>query len=540
MSSTSSSSRALQQVFSAHKLKVSSGLPPLEPKGRLAAGAKVMLMSHLGRPKEGEYSEENSMQPVADRLSELLGKPVRAWVDSGDIDTGSPFAEAIEQGIEDTSLLCVLTDHYSTRAWCRQEIILAKLHQRPVVVVAAFSRQEVRSFPYLGNVPVLRWPCISAEAGDAEKAQKNRTAAVAAVDLVLKETLRHLHATALLRQVEQPGDVILARPPELLSLLRARNATAVLYPDPPLGREELALLSETRVATTTPLSRLAEQRPLQGRRIALSMSESTDIQCRGLDEVHLREAMVELSRYLLLWGAPVVYGVLLGDAGYTQPLFVVVRAHHCLDGIARDIRAGRWMLNAQPICVSAGGTLLNGQHRLLAVVAAGIAIEVPIARFLPDEAFGTYDRHAKRGLELAGSLESFGDRALVAAMANLLWRRELRPAGRRQAKATAAEIHAIVQQHPRLLELRRFARRMVDHGRSSVLGYGAYIIERENAELSKAFLRALETGAGLPDGHPVLALRRTLQRLRRAGASQDEQLEAMLEGWTRFKDRQSG
>lgn len=50
----------------------------------LEAGAKVIVMSHLGRPTEGEYAEEFSMKPVADRLSELLGKPVRLvkdWLD---------------------------------------------------------------------------------------------------------------------------------------------------------------------------------------------------------------------------------------------------------------------------------------------------------------------------------------------------------------------------------------------------------------------------------------------------------------------------
>ncbi|PIW46678.1 MAG: phosphoglycerate kinase [Zetaproteobacteria bacterium CG12_big_fil_rev_8_21_14_0_65_54_13] len=41
------------------------------------AGAKVMLMSHVGRPTEGEFSEENSLKPVADHLASLLGKPVR-------------------------------------------------------------------------------------------------------------------------------------------------------------------------------------------------------------------------------------------------------------------------------------------------------------------------------------------------------------------------------------------------------------------------------------------------------------------------------
>lgn len=41
------------------------------------AGAKVMLMSHLGRPEEGVYEEVSSLQPVADQLSELLGQTVR-------------------------------------------------------------------------------------------------------------------------------------------------------------------------------------------------------------------------------------------------------------------------------------------------------------------------------------------------------------------------------------------------------------------------------------------------------------------------------
>ncbi len=41
------------------------------------AGARVMLMSHLGRPTEGEYSEEFSLAPVVDHLSGMLGQPVR-------------------------------------------------------------------------------------------------------------------------------------------------------------------------------------------------------------------------------------------------------------------------------------------------------------------------------------------------------------------------------------------------------------------------------------------------------------------------------
>ena len=41
------------------------------------AGAKVMILSHLGRPKEGVFEESESLKPVADWLSHALGKPVR-------------------------------------------------------------------------------------------------------------------------------------------------------------------------------------------------------------------------------------------------------------------------------------------------------------------------------------------------------------------------------------------------------------------------------------------------------------------------------
>ncbi len=52
----------------------------------LAAGGRVMVTSHLGRPTEGEYSEENSLKPVADNIAARLGKPVRLirdWVEGG-------------------------------------------------------------------------------------------------------------------------------------------------------------------------------------------------------------------------------------------------------------------------------------------------------------------------------------------------------------------------------------------------------------------------------------------------------------------------
>ncbi len=55
--------------------RIRASLPTIEAARE--AGARVMLMSHLGRPKEGEYDEQYSLAPVAAHLSELLGEEVR-------------------------------------------------------------------------------------------------------------------------------------------------------------------------------------------------------------------------------------------------------------------------------------------------------------------------------------------------------------------------------------------------------------------------------------------------------------------------------
>lgn len=55
--------------------RIRASLPTIQ--AAIDAGAKVMLMSHLGRPTEGEYDEAFSLQPVADHLSGMLGQTVR-------------------------------------------------------------------------------------------------------------------------------------------------------------------------------------------------------------------------------------------------------------------------------------------------------------------------------------------------------------------------------------------------------------------------------------------------------------------------------
>ena len=69
--------------------RIRAALPTIE--AALAANAAVMLVSHLGRPTEGEPEDKFSLQPVADRLGELLGREVplvKGWIDGVDVDPG--------------------------------------------------------------------------------------------------------------------------------------------------------------------------------------------------------------------------------------------------------------------------------------------------------------------------------------------------------------------------------------------------------------------------------------------------------------------
>ena len=69
--------------------RIRASVPAIQ--AALKAGAAVMVTSHLGRPTEGEFKPEDSLAPVAARLSELLGQAVELkqnWVDGVDVAPG--------------------------------------------------------------------------------------------------------------------------------------------------------------------------------------------------------------------------------------------------------------------------------------------------------------------------------------------------------------------------------------------------------------------------------------------------------------------
>lgn len=69
--------------------RIQSAIPTIQFS--LKQQARVILVSHLGRPKEGEYDDALSLKPVAQKLSELLNKPVPLiahWIDGVSVEPG--------------------------------------------------------------------------------------------------------------------------------------------------------------------------------------------------------------------------------------------------------------------------------------------------------------------------------------------------------------------------------------------------------------------------------------------------------------------
>ena len=268
-----------------------------------ATAPVTIFLSHTKRDLERDPK-------VVETLTKFFtdDKPVELWFDSGDIEGGSVFGKKIEAGIRNAALLAVLTDSYASREWCRKEVLLAKQHKRPMVVVDALQEREVRAFPYAGNVPVLRWQGHSRDA----------------LDLLLKEALRQLHVGRELEGID--GDQILSSAPELVTVVGLPKGTRVLYPDPPLGKNEQEILARSGVVAETPLQRLAQSRLLSGLHVALSLSESGDQARYGKDLLHLNQAAAEIARYLAVAGATLYYGGLPGT-GYTEVFYEMLRSY---------------------------------------------------------------------------------------------------------------------------------------------------------------------------------------------------------------------
>lgn len=315
--------------------------PPETAQTEMILWLTLALCRFMREPLSGQPGEESSPEPsrlfishakqdglpIAQEFQKVIEQtPAASFFDSIDIASGYDFGSEIESKIRDSTLLVLQSDRYSSRPWCRREVLMAKKLGRPIMIVNAIDEDEKRSFPYMGNVPVIRFT------------GKNHQRIVG---LALREHLRFLYNESRIDALQRAGRIpedalVLKRPPEILDFQNIKEAShkaghkkLVIYPDPPLGAEEGLLLSafDGDVAFAT-MTMPQDQAPLSDKTIGLSISETSDLRELGFDTMHLRDALIEFTRYLLSRDATVAYGGDLRRDGFTQLLFSLVHAHN--------------------------------------------------------------------------------------------------------------------------------------------------------------------------------------------------------------------
>ena len=170
---------------------------------------------------------------------------LKVFFDTVDIADGYEFEQQIEEHIKNSALVVFHTDEYSAREWCRIEVLIAKRNKCSIVVVHDIKNGEKRAFPYMGNTPTITMK-------QNEKENFNEI-----VNLTLYQVLNNLFQLELLESfhklfpIEDTEFISITSPPELFNYIdifkkkkESKHNLVILYPEPPLGAEELKILNE--------------------------------------------------------------------------------------------------------------------------------------------------------------------------------------------------------------------------------------------------------------------------------------------------------
>lgn len=195
------------------------------------------------------------------------------------------------------------------------------------------------------------------------------------------------------------------------------------------------------------------------------------------------------------------------------------------------MRRGQWMQIGDPIRFDITGRLLDGQHRLKAIVDAGVTLELVVIRDLPTESFQVMDTGRSRTPGDVLSMLGYSNTAFMGAAVRMLVVLDagMSPGNNDELNlVTREDIVEWVQAHPEINEQITRAKSLYDRmGAGSCTAFGVFQVLATRVVGDGPvweFTEALADGAGLDAGDPRLALRNYL--LRQRGRSRAEQVAA--------------
>lgn len=184
--------------------------------------------------------------------------------------------------------------------------------------------------------------------------------------------------------------------------------------------------------------------------------------------------------------------------------------------LARAMYAGEWALNGEAVKFSADGELLDGQHRLSAVVQSGAEVELFVITGLKPWTQDTMDTGRKRTTADVMAIHGMGNTNVLSAVTKRVWMWEQ---GNHKfanfSSPSTLELLETLETFPSLHRSAEIGVRVNHEYRAagaSVTGTAHHILHRVDEGDCAEFFARLGTGADLALDHPILTLRRRLQR----------------------------
>lgn len=193
---------------------------------------------------------------------------------------------------------------------------------------------------------------------------------------------------------------------------------------------------------------------------------------------------------------------------------------------AEAMGRGDWLITHQGIAFDSNGVLVDGQHRLAAIIEADVPVDVTVFTEVEPDTFDVLDTGKRRTASDVLAIEGEKSTTLLAAMVRTVWLYENRRDVTWSGGGAAVTNHQVVETleaHPRIREFVSLAERIAGETGmiKSAAGAAAYLVESANktkkARLAKWHEGVIE-GAGLRRDDPRLVFRRTMFTMARRQA----------------------
>jgi hypothetical protein len=177
--------------------------------------------------------------------------------------------------------------------------------------------------------------------------------------------------------------------------------------------------------------------------------------------------------------------------------------------LVQEIKNGKWKVNGDCIRFDEEDNLLDGQHRLIAIVKSGVPVQSFATWGLSSDVFNTIDVGKRRSG--ADTLTCRGEKNAVA-LASMLILIEKYKSGKPQVtyRPDNIEMEELYEKYPGAASFISFDKRVKAIAPESVINACSYLFSEKDSELATWFFDSLASGIGLNIGEPVYTLRERL------------------------------